>query len=135
MKKASAAKNTEVFADALRGHSAPRGRILRYRGNIHLTTTSSGRFTHLFFLQIALFQGWIPLQVVDSLSFFFSSHWYALKVLLRTIRGPFCGLEYLWQSLTTSRNRQPGGKHEEDSQRPPGLNHRSVPLVRLAEQG
>ena len=51
MKKASAAKNSEVFEDALRGHSAPRGRILRYRGCIHLTATSSRRFI-LFFHHI-----------------------------------------------------------------------------------
>ena len=49
MKKASAAKNSEVYADALRGNSAPQGRILRYRGCIHRTTTSSGRFTPLLF--------------------------------------------------------------------------------------
>ena len=49
MKKASAAKNSEVYADALRGHSASRGRILRYRGCIHLTVTSSGRLTPFFF--------------------------------------------------------------------------------------
>ena len=47
MKKASAAKNSELFADALRGHSAPRGRILRC-GCIHFTATSNGKFT-LFF--------------------------------------------------------------------------------------
>ena len=55
MKKASAAKNSEVYADDLRGHWSPRGRILRYRGCIHLT--SSGRFIPLFFLKIALLQG------------------------------------------------------------------------------
>ena len=49
MKRASAAKNSEVPVDALRGHSAPRGRILRYRGCIHLAATSNGRFTPLFF--------------------------------------------------------------------------------------
>ena len=39
----------------LRGRSQePRGRILRYRGCIHLTATSSGRFTPHFFLQISL---------------------------------------------------------------------------------
>ena len=48
MKKASATKNSEVFADALMGHSAPRGRILRYRFCIHLTATSSGRFAPFF---------------------------------------------------------------------------------------
>ena len=48
MKKASAAKNLEVFADALKGHLAPLGRILRYRDCIQLTATSSGRFPHFF---------------------------------------------------------------------------------------
>ena len=69
-KNASAAKNLEVYADAFRGHSAPRGWILRYRGCIHLTATSSSRF-NTFFLQIALLQGWIPLPVVDLLSLFY----------------------------------------------------------------
>ena len=80
MKKVSVAKNSEVYADALGGHSAPRGWILRYRGCIHLTATSSVRFNTIIFLQIALLQGWIPLPVADSLSFFL--HRYALKAAL-----------------------------------------------------
>ena len=46
--KASAAKNSEVFVDALRGHSAPQGRIRWIRGFFHLTATSRGRFTPFF---------------------------------------------------------------------------------------
>ena len=47
MNKASVAKNSEVFADALRGHSAPRGRILHNRGCIHLTATHPIFFHHI----------------------------------------------------------------------------------------
>ena len=114
-----------------------RGRILRYRGCIHLTATSSGRFTPLYFFYKSLCfktESHFKWYIHSLFLFFFSSHWYALKVILRIIRGAFCGLEYLWRSLTTSQNRRPGGTHEEDSLRPLGLNHRSVPLVRLAAQ-
>ena len=38
------------------------------------------------------------------------------------------------RSISGGRNRRPGGKHEEDSLRPAGLDHRSVPLIRLAAQ-
>ena len=64
-----------------------------------------------------------PLLVVDSTTFF-----------LRSFLRPFCGSVHLWRSVMISQNRRPGGKHEEDSLRPAGLNHRSVPLVRLAAQ-
>ena len=69
---------TEIVRVDLSEFSPPkpfsRGWILRYRGCIHLTATSSGRFNTFFLLlQIALLQGWIPLLVVDSLSFFFAS--------------------------------------------------------------
>ena len=60
-KRLQAAKNSEVYVDALRGHLTW---ILHYRGCIHLTATSSGRF-----------------------NLFFPSHRYALTVLLRAMRG------------------------------------------------
>ena len=45
------------LADALRSHSAPRGRILRNRVRIHLTATSCGRFTPLFFIALIYAKG------------------------------------------------------------------------------
>ena len=76
------------------------------RGCIRLTATSSGRFNYPF-----LYGRFKGLWEVS-----------------------FCESEYLWRSLMTSRNGRPGGKHEEDSLRPAGLNHRSVPLVCSAAQ-
>ena len=60
MKKALAAKTSEVFVDALRGHSVPRGRILRNCGCIHLTATST----------CEPFVSWETLYLVESLKFF-----------------------------------------------------------------
>ena len=51
------AKNSEVYADALRGHSVPRGRNLCYRGCIHLTATSSGRFNPFFSITLICAEG------------------------------------------------------------------------------
>ena len=109
--KGFSGENSEVYTDALRGHSAPRGWILHYRGCIHLTATSSGRFT-----------------------LFIPSHWYALKVFLRTIRGLLLQVGVSLTVLNNRWSRRPGGKHKEDSLRPAGLNHCLVPLVRLAVQ-
>ena len=74
-------RSTRTLSGATRLHEAG---ILRYRGCIHLTATSSDRFNTFFSLKIALLQGRIPLLVVDALPPFFL-HRYALKApLLRS---------------------------------------------------
>ena len=101
-----AATNKERSTRTLSGANRHHeARVLRYRGCTHLTTTSCGRFNNLF-----------------------------LRSFLRATRGVLLRSEHLWRSLMIIRNRRPGGKHEEDSLWPSGLNHRSVPLVRLAAQ-
>ena len=54
------------LADALRGHSAPWSRILRYRGCIHLTATSSGRFTPFFSIRGPLLCVGVSLTVLND---------------------------------------------------------------------
>ena len=66
-----------------------------------------------------------PLLVADSTFF--------LRSFLRAMRGHLLRVGASL-AVINDQNRRPGGKHDKDSLRPAGLDHRSFPLVRLAAQ-